>query len=305
MHRFPVETIRTQSDWTALLCPLVHFLLLAHYRSAAAMVLDLSDDQLLALCQQRGLTLLSSAGPPPTTQITPALSHFDSAAHPSSTSYGLDLQLHPPTSPSLSVPSVISTQEHVQASRTMAPLNADIPRRHPLHPSWSPTGLLSPSIPATPTLPLPSIPAHRQSQRRAGKRKHHKIHSGTEESGVENTHPQVSIGENTLLAQVERLHEACTALPVLDPHYFVGSLNGGKVQDFAMHLARRDALMAEMINTLLTITQELTELTGAPGNDTTSSMKYMDTGSGLVRKRKAQRMILEQHLTDSIKVCTV
>jgi hypothetical protein len=95
---------------------------------------DLSDDQLVAPCQQCGLTLVSPAGPPPT-QITPALSKFDSATHLSSTFYGL----HPPASPSLLVPSVTSTQEHAQASHTMAPLNVDIPRHHCLHSLWVPT----------------------------------------------------------------------------------------------------------------------------------------------------------------------
>ena len=36
------------------------------------MLPDLSDDQLISLSQQHGLTLVSPAGPLPTTQITPA-----------------------------------------------------------------------------------------------------------------------------------------------------------------------------------------------------------------------------------------
>jgi hypothetical protein len=264
---------------------------------------DLSDDQLVALCQQRGLTLVSPAEPPPT-QNTPALSEFDSATHLSSSFYGLQ----PPASPSLSVPSVTSAQEHAQASHTMAPLNMDIPRHHPLHSSWVPTGVLNPSIPATSTPPLLSIPAHRPTQRCAEKWKRHGINSGTEESDVEHTHPQVSLGASPLLARVEKLREACTALPVPDPHFIVGSIHDGKVQDFSMHLAKRDALIAELVNMLLSVTQELTELTelvGVLDKDDIQSMRYMHKGRGLVKKQKAHRTILEQHLIDSIKVCTM
>ena len=281
------------------------------------MLPDLSDNQHTALCQQCGSNIVST-GPPPTTQKTtqtsqtdPPLSrpgagtgddNSDLAAHPSSISQRRSLQLDSLTSPSLSLSSVLSTHEPSRPSRTLALLSTDIPSQHPLHTSRPPTGLLHPSIPAAPTLPLPSISAHGQPQRRAVKRKRHAIHSGTDESGVENASPHGPFGVDPLLAQVEKLRRDCTALPVPDPHFIVGSVHGGKVLDLSMHLAKRDALYAELVKTLLKVTQELTERIRVLEKDDASSMNYMHKGGGLVKKRKIQKPILETHLTDSIKV---
>lgn len=261
---------------------------------------SMSDEQLIALCQQRGLALVAPAEPPPATPSNPALSRANSAA------YGLGLQLDPSTSPSLSVLSAPITQEYAQASHTTPLLNVAIPRHHPLHSSWVPTSGLNPSTPATPTPPLSSFSAHRQPQRRTEKRKYHKIQSGMEESsGAEDTHPQVSSDIHPLLAQVEKLREACTALPVPGPHFIVGSVHGGQVQDFSMHLAKRDSLIADLVNTLLNVTLELTGWTGVLEKDNILSMKYLDKGRGLIKKRKVHRTILEQSLTDAIKVRTM
>jgi len=273
----------------------------------------LSDNQPIALCQQCGHNIVST-GPPPTTQTTqtdPPLSrpeagagddNSDSAAHPPSISQRHSLQLDLLPSPSLSVSSVTITHEPSQPSRTTASLSTDIPRHHPLHSPRAPTSLLHPSIPAAPTPELPRIPAHSQPQRRAVKRKRHAIHSGTDDSGVENTSPREPFGVDPLLAQVEKLRKDCIALPVPDPHFIVGSVQGGKVQDLSMHLAKRDALHAELVNTLLKVTQELTERIKVLEKDDASSVNYMHKGGGLVKKRKVQKPVLEQHLTDSIKV---
>ena len=271
------------------------------------MLPDSSDNQSVALCQQCG----RSAGPPPTTQTNPPLSrpdagdgNSDSAAHPSSISRERDLQPDILASPSLSFSSVTSAQEPSQPSRTIAPLSMEIPRPRPLHSSRAPIGVLHPSIPTTSTPPVPSIPAHSQPQRRAVKRKRHEIHSRTDESGVENTYPHESFGIHPLLAQVEKLREVCAALPVPDPHFIVRSVDGGKVLDLSMHLAKRDALIAELVNTLFKVTQELTERIRVLEKDDTPAMAYTHQGGG-VKKRKVQRPILEQHLTDSIKVCAI
>jgi hypothetical protein len=265
----------------------------------------MSDEQLIALCQQRGLALVAPAEPPPATLSNPALSCADSVAYAPFTPYGLGLQLDPSASPSLSVSSATIAQEYPQASHTMPLLNMAIPCHHPLHSSWVSTSGLNPSIPATPTPPLPSISAHRQPQHQTEKRKYHKIQSGMESSGSENTHPQVSSDIHPLLAQVEKLREACTALPVPGPHFIVGSVHGGQVQDFSMHLAKRDSLIADLVNTLLNVTLELTGWTGALEKDNIPSMKYLDKGRGLIKKRKVHRTILEQSLTDAIKVRTM
>ena len=291
------------------LAPLARSLLPTHCFPAAAMLPDSSENQSVPLCQQCGRNVVS-AGPPPTTQANPLLScpdagddNSDSVAHPSSISRGRGLQLDLLPSPSLSFSSA-TTEEPSQPSHTTALVSMDIPRHHPLHSSRAPIGVLHPSIPATPTPPVPSIPAHNQPQRRAAKRKRHAIHSGTDESGVEDTYPHESFGVHPLLAQVEKLREDCNALPVPDPHFIVRSVHGGKVLDLSMHFAKRDALIAELINTLLKVTQELTERIRVLEKDDTSPMTYMHQGGG-VRKRKAQRPILEQHLTDSIKVCAM
>lgn len=263
----------------------------------------MSDEQLLALCQQHGLAPVPLAELPPATPSNPALSRADSAAYTSSTPSGLGLQLDPSASPSLSVSSATATQEYRQASHTVPLLNVAIPRHHPLHLSRAPTSGLHPSIPATPAPPLRSVPAHRPPQRRAEKRKHQSV---TEESsGTENTHPQVSSDVHPLLAQVEKLREACTALPVPGPHFIVGSVNGDLVQDLSMHLAKRDSLIADLVNTLLNVTLELTGWTGVLEKDNILSMKYLDKGRGLIKKRKVHRSILEQSLTDAIKVRTM
>ena len=267
------------------------------------MLPSLSNEQLIALCQQRGLALVSPAELPPATPSNPALSHADSVTYTLSTPYGLGLWLDPSALPSLSVLSATATQDYPQASHTMPLLNVAIPHHHLLHLSWAPTSGLNPSIPATPTPPLPSVPAHRPPQRRAEKQKHQ---LGTEESsGVENTHPQVSSNIHPLLAQVEKLREACAVLPVPGPHFIVGSVHGGQVQDLSNHLAKRDSLIADLVNTLLNVTLELTGWTGVLEKDNVLSMKYLDKGRGLIKKRKAHRSILEQSLTDAIKVCTM
>ena len=284
------------------------------------MLPDLSDNRPIALCQQCGHNIVST-GPPPTTQeatqttqttqTDPPLSrpdpgagddNSDSAAHLSSISQRRSLQLDLIVSPSLSLSPVTSIHEPSQPSRTMALLSTDIPRHHPLHSSHPLTGLLHPSIPAAPTPPLPSISAHGQPQRRAVKRKRHASHSETDESGVENTSPHGLFGVDPLLAQVEKLRKDCTALPVPDPHFIVGSVHGGKVLDLSMHLAKRDALYAELVNTLLKVTQELTERIRVLEKDETSSINYMHKGGGSVKKRKVQKPVLDPHLTDSIKV---
>ena len=306
-----METIKTGTgtySTSLFLAPLARSPLLTHCFPAAAMLPDLSDNQSAALCQQCGRNAVS-AGPPPTNHTDPPLSrpdagddNSDSAAHPTSRERGLQLDSLP--SPSLSFSSVTSTQEPSQPSRTMALLSTDIPRHHPLHSSRAPVGLLHPSIPAMATPPVPSIPAHSKPQRRAVKRKRHAIHSGTDESGVENTYPHESFGVHPLLAQVEKLRDDCAALPVPDPHFIVRSVHGGKVLDLSMHLTKRDALIAELVNTLLKVTQELTERIRVLEKDDTPPMTYMHQGGGF-KKRKVQRPILEQHLMDSIKVCAM
>ena len=143
---------------------LSHFLLLTQYSSAIAMFPSMTNEQLIALCQQHGLALVAPVEPPPATPSNPALSCANSGAYASFTPYGLGLQLDPSASPSLSVLSATITQEYPQALHTMPLLNMAIPCHHPLHLSWAPTSGLNPSIPAMPTPPLPSIPAHRQPQ---------------------------------------------------------------------------------------------------------------------------------------------
>lgn len=77
------------------------------------------------------------------------------------------------------------------------------------------------------------------------------------------------------------------------------------MQDLSNHLAKRDSLIADLVNTLLNVMLELTGWTGVLEKDNVLSMKYLDKGRGLIKKRKANRSILEQSLTDAIKVRTM
>jgi hypothetical protein len=307
--------------------------------SLKSMLPDLTNDQLIALCQQRGLSIsVAPAGLPPSTsnaRTDPVLGHNDasdgnglSEGTPSPTSNAFSPSLassipgtqhdqaatdpEKPTTVRMSHGCVVSNSDCVQQgpisessklSCTMPSLNTDVPRRHPLQSSRVPTSLLK----ITPNLPPSRIPAHMQLHRRTKKRKHHEIHSGTEGSAAESTHPQEPPGVDPLLARVKKLHGACTALPVPDLHIIVGSIQGGKVQDLSMHLAKRDALIAELADTLLEVTQELTERVGAlevEPKANTPSMVSTRKGGGLTKKRKVQMTILEQGLTDSMKVRT-
>src|SRR5258706_14779155 len=90
------------------------------------MLPSLSNEQLITLCQQCGLALVSPAELPPATLSNPALSRADSATYTLSTPYGLGLWLDPSASPSLSVSSATTTQEYPQASHTIPLLNMAI-----------------------------------------------------------------------------------------------------------------------------------------------------------------------------------
>ena len=73
----------------------------------------------------------------------------------------------------------------------------------------------------------------------------------------------------------------------------------------AMHLAKHDSLIADLVNALVNVMLELTRWTGVLEKDNILSMKYLDKGRGLIKKQKVHRTILEQSLTDVIKVCTM
>ena len=73
----------------------------------------------------------------------------------------------------------------------------------------------------------------------------------------------------------------------------------------AMHLAKHDSLIADLVNTLVNVMLELTRWTGVLEKDNILSMKYLDKGRGLIKKRKVHRTILKQSLTDVIKVHTM
>ena len=105
-----------------------------------------------------------------------------------------------------------------------------------------------------------------------------------ESSGDEDTYPQVSSDIHPLLMQVEKLCEACTALLVPGPHFIVGSVHGGQVQDLSMLLAKHNSLIADLVNTLLNVMLELTGWTGVLEKDNILSMKYLDKGRGLIKK---------------------
>jgi len=82
----------------------------------------------------------------------------------------------------------------------------------------------------------------------------------------------------------------------------VGNINGDKVENFSVLLKKRDALIIDLLDTLVEVTDRVRVLEAAMKGSALLSSVHKE--SGLAKRRKVDGSELEQWVVDAIKVRT-
>jgi hypothetical protein len=174
---------------------------------------------------------------------------------------------------------------------TLSPLSTQVPISRPsAQGACTPTGVASPLARASTSLPM-----ERLAQRRATKRRHSILESGTEDSGAEGT----CGGAESMYGGAEPEPPVDLVLDTLTRmHRGFAEPDCIGVEDAARLFAERDAFTWQLLGVIGTMARQIKELQGGGDTQATSLVR-----SG-TKKIKVERTALEQQLADLAKVRT-
>jgi hypothetical protein len=166
-------------------------------------------------------------------------------------------------------------------------------------------------LPLGASLPLPrpvgridSIPAERPTQRRATKRDHDALESGTEDNIAENPRgpaiPEAPM--NTLGSLLDTLQVLRGRIATPQPRFLVSEAGGGdRVEDLTRLFAGHNALMSHLLIVVDEMAARIKELEERAGRGDVRNVPGVHR-----RKRlKVERTTSEQRLVDLVKVRTI